>query len=118
MWDGSDDAALLFRVAEMARMTQEEDGAFPPIRVFLHAIKACSSATGQTIFEHNPTEDQWWVNGFDPKGQGTSYRDLEATTVMDFSNNPEFYGSFKAEWDGKNTQLRFDDSTKKVTLRW
>lgn len=44
--------------------------------------------------------------------------DLESTTVMNFSNNSEFYGSFKSEWDGKNTQLKFDDSTKKVTLKW
>jgi len=31
--------------------------------------------------------------------------DLESTTVMDFSNNSEFYGSFKSEWDGKTLNL-------------
>lgn len=61
--------------------------------------------------------EEGMASGFDPKGQGISYGDLEATTVIDFSGNPGMYESFHERY-GKNEEWVFDAQSKKATLTW
>lgn len=49
-----------------------------------------------TIFDYNPTERQWWVNGFNPNHQGVQAKELESITVIQFSDSKEDQDLFKA----------------------
>ena len=59
--------------------------------------------SGNVLFDYHPTEEQWWINGFDPSNQNAYAENLQLTVTIDFSNNPELYGGFKdaytdSEW--------------------
>lgn len=64
------------------------------------------------------TENQWWVTGFNPSGHNVSYKDIESTTTIDFSSNPEMYEAFRKKYEGDDSEWEFDPENKKATLTW
>ena len=73
-----------------------------------------------TIFDYNPTERQWWVNGFNPNHQGVQAKELESITVIQFSDSKEDQDLFKAlakTMEGKK-EWNIDEEKKTATLTW
>ena len=73
-----------------------------------------------TIFDYNPTERQWWVNGFNPNRQGVQAKELESITVIQFSDSKEDQDLFKAlakTMEGKK-EWNIDEEKKTATLTW
>ena len=73
-----------------------------------------------TIFDYNPTERQWWVNGFNTNHQGVQAKELESITVIQFSDSKEDQDLFKAlakTMEGKK-EWYIDEEKKTATLTW
>lgn len=81
-------------------------------------LKVTNKVTGQTYVDYKPTENQWWVTGFNPSGHNVSYKDIESTTTIDFSSNPEMYEAFRKKYEGDDSEWEFDPENKKATLTW
>ena len=78
------------------------------------------SKNNNTIFDYNPTERQWWVNGFNPNHQGVQAKELESITVIQFSDSKEDQDLFKAlakTMEGKK-EWYIDEEKKTATLTW
>lgn len=68
------------------------------------------------LYGYLPTEDTWWITGFDPSRQNVQAEDLQATVTIDFSDNLELYEGFKNTYNYDGSKWRF--SGKSATLRW
>ena len=75
------------------------------------------------IFSWRPTDDQWWITGFNPE-----YKDEEADAKnqvmigsVDFSGNENMYAKFKERYSDDidfNKFLVFDDTNKVIWICW
>ena len=54
----------------------------------------------KVLLDYHPSENQWWINGFDPSNPNAYAENLQLTVTIDFSNNPDIYAAFKETWDG------------------
>jgi hypothetical protein len=60
------------------------------------SLKLQEVHSGKVLFDYNPTEKQWWINGFDPSSQNAYYENLILTVTIDFTGQPlKFYESFR-----------------------
>lgn len=57
--------------------------------------------SGEVLFDYHPSENQWWINGFDPSNQNAFASNLQLTVTIDFSGNPDLYKAFKEVWEGQ-----------------
>lgn len=74
----------------------------------------------ETIFNYNPTERQWWVNGFSPENQGVQAKNLESTTKIQFSDSEkdqELFNALAETMEGKKEWI-IDREKKTATLTW
>ena len=74
----------------------------------------------ETIFNYNPTEKQWWVNGFSPENQGVQAKNLESTTKIQFSDSEkdqELFNALAETMEGKK-EWTIDREKKTATLTW
>ncbi len=71
------------------------------------SLKLQEIDSGKVLFDYHPSEDQWWINGFDPSNQNAYAKNLQLTVTIDFSSNPDIYAAFKETWDG--SAWKFDD---------
>ena len=46
------------------------------------------------VFTYSPTEEQWWITGFNPYIQNVNANDLTAIYTIDFSDFEDLYESF------------------------
>ena len=57
------------------------------------------SYNGEWIIDYFPSEDQWWITGFNPKYQNVSASNLLVTIGVGF-NSTGMYQAFKNTWGG------------------
>ncbi len=69
----------------------------------------------KVLFDYHPSENQWWINGFDPSNPNAYAENLQLTVTIDFSNNPDIYAAFKETWDG--SAWKFNDMQATYTWR-
>ncbi len=74
-----------------------------------------SDKKGNQIFSYNPSEEQWWITGFNPYKQGYMPGDLTATFDVTFDNKT-MYTDFYNTWHGKNIGWTFDSNNYKATF--
>jgi hypothetical protein len=80
-----------------------------------------SDKSGNEYFTYNPTQDQWWITGFDTSHQTVQAANLIAEYTVDFSGKPEMWEGFYNKWspnNDKNSPWRFDPASQTATLRW
>ena len=72
------------------------------------------------IFNYQPSDNQWWITGFDPQHQNVYAGDMTSITTIDFSAHPDLWEGFYAEFGNKKSRqgLYFDVNTKRVTITW
>ena len=69
--------------------------------------------SGEILFDYNPTENNWWITGFDPSHQNANASNLQSTITIDFSNNKDMGEAFKKSWG-----RIWDYNDNKATLVW
>jgi hypothetical protein len=75
--------------------------------------------SGNVYFDYRPSEDQWWVNGFDPSHQNAHHEDLTSITTIDFSSEPAMWDAFYRQYSReRKSDWTFDVVAHKATLRW
>jgi len=52
------------------------------------------SYNGDTIIYYRPSEDQWWITGFNPEFKDVKADELTATFTIDFSQKKDMYDAF------------------------
>ena len=73
---------------------------------------------GGNIFSYSPTDNQWWINGFNANKQNRQATDVVATVTIDFSNQQDLWESFEKKFnDGKHSEWEFYDDYK-ARLKW
>jgi hypothetical protein len=73
---------------------------------------------GGNIFSYSPTDNQWWINGFNANEQNLQATDVVATVTIDFSNQQDLWESFEKKFnDGKHSEWEFYDDYK-ARLKW
>ena len=85
-----------------------------------HAMKMELRLTykGYTIIDYKPSEEQWWITGFNPYYQKVKANQLKATFKLKF-NNPVMYDHFYSSTCKKrNTGTTYDCSAKSATIRF
>ena len=75
------------------------------------------------IFSWRPSDDQWWITGFNPeyKGEKADAKNQIMIGSVDFSGHGEMYDSFKIKYkyDQKfNRFIVYDDNNKTIWLCW
>ena len=65
------------------------------------------------MFKWEPTEDNWWITGFDQKAKNVKANDITAIYTVDFSKNKDMYSAFKNSINDEETRWTFD--SKKYT---
>ena len=81
-------------------------------------LKVTNKVTGQTYVNYKPTDNKWWVTGFNPDGHNVPPSALESTVTVDFSSNPGMYEAFREKYDGDSSGWKFDARNNKATLQW
>lgn len=66
------------------------------------SLKLQEIDSGKVLFDYHPSENQWWINGFDPSNQSAYAENLQLTVTIDFSSNPDIYRAFKEAMEAKN----------------
>ena len=79
------------------------------------SLKLQEIDSGKVLFDYHPSENQWWINGFDPSNPNAYAENLQLTVTIDFSNNPDIYAAFKETWDG--SAWKFNDMQATYTWR-
>ena len=79
------------------------------------SLKLQEIDSGKVLFDYHPSENQWWINGFDPSNQSAYVENLQLTVTIDFSSNPDIYAAFKETWNG--SAWKFDDMQASYTWR-
>ena len=72
---------------------------------------------GEFIIEYFPTENQWWITGFNPKYQNVSASDLTATIGVRFNNSGMYY-AFRNTYIGKDSRWTFYDYLNLAILQF
>jgi hypothetical protein len=80
-------------------------------------LKLIVASTGEQIYDYKPSENQWWITGFDPQHQNVGARDLTAIYTVDFSSHPELWEGFVEEYGKKGTVWEFDTGFR-ATYTW
>ena len=65
------------------------------------------SYNGECIIDYFPSEDQWWITGFNPKYQNVSASNLRVTIGVGF-NSTGMYQAFKNTWGGDSRWSFYD----------
>ena len=65
------------------------------------------SYNGEWIIDYFPSEDQWWITGFNPKYQNVSASNLRVTIGVGF-NSTGMYQAFKNTWGGDSRWSFYD----------
>jgi hypothetical protein len=77
-----------------------------------------SDKSGNEYFTYNPTQDQWWITGFDTSHQTVQAADLIAEYTVDFTDRPEMWEAFKRKDVAKGWAWELDDRTMIARLKW
>lgn len=70
-----------------------------------------------TIYDLKPSEDQWWINGFDPKTPYKKADDLVSTTTYYLADNPEMWNALYNKYSSYK-EWTFDSKNKTAVLTW
>lgn len=54
---------------------------------------------GGNIFSYSPTDNQWWINGFNANKQNRQATDVVATVTIDFSNQQDLWEGFEKKYN-------------------
>ena len=73
---------------------------------------------GGNIFSYSPTDNQWWINGFNANKQNRQATDVVATVTIDFSNQQDLWESFKKKYNVENHPEWTFSENYTATLRW
>ena len=73
-------------------------------------------SNGTTIFDYQPTENQWWVTGFNPSYQNVLACELTATYTIDFTGRTKMFENFKFSIDPSDKRWEFDTLNKLATF--
>lgn len=73
---------------------------------------------GGNIFSYSPTDNQWWINGFNANKQNRQATDVVATVTIDFSNQQDLWEGFEKKYNnGEYSEWTFSENYT-ATLRW
>lgn len=72
---------------------------------------------GNTIYDWQPQENNWWCTGFNPMYQNVRDSDLIVSGSINFTNYPKMYEAFKKLYDG-NEMLEFVPNSPIVKFKW
>jgi hypothetical protein len=50
--------------------------------------------SGKDVINYNPSENQWWITGFNPEYKDIAADELTATYTVDFSSKKGMYNAF------------------------
>ena len=79
------------------------------------SLKLQEIDSGKVLFDYHPSENQWWINGFDPSHQYANADNLELQVTIDFSMHEDLYNAFKEAWGEKG--WKFNDMQATYTWR-
>ena len=74
--------------------------------------------SGDVLFDYHPTENNWWITGFDPSHQNAQASNLQSTVSIDFSNNTDLYIGFYNAYGPRNSLSKWTFEGKVATLIW
>lgn len=92
--------------------------------------KQCNvSSSATSYFNWSPTEEQWWITGFNYRYQNPDAGKLVSLGSIDFSEHPDIYTQIKnARLVDENDDLTggqkllnysiFDDDNNRIWLMW
>lgn len=81
------------------------------------ALSLYDKNTGEKIFSYNPSDPQWWNNGFNPAYQDYKVDDLEVHVSIDFSEEPELWDGFYGKYEKKGSWC-FDEANSVAYYQW
>ena len=70
------------------------------------------------MFDYHPTENNWWITGFDPSSQNAQANNLQSTVTIDFSNNTELFNGFYNAYGPRNLLSNWTFDGKVAKLIW
>lgn len=70
---------------------------------------------GNQILSFSPSNNQWWITGFNPYYQDVQASNLIATYTVNFSGNKDMYDKFYSTWR-RDKRWTFDSKNYKATL--
>ena len=89
-----------------------------PERAMPMTLKLDYANGGGNIFSYSPTDNQWWINGFNANKQNRQATDVVATVTIDFSNQQDLWESFKKKYNVENHPEWTFSENYTATLRW
>jgi hypothetical protein len=69
------------------------------------------------VFSYEPTEDQWWITGFNPDVQFQCASNLTVTGTIEFADHQEMINPFMTEAKNQNVEVWYITETK-IGYRW
>lgn len=81
------------------------------------SIALYDKRTGEQIFSYDPSDAQWWITGFNPAYQDYYEGNLWVEGSIDFSQEPEMWEAFIAEYGGKKDWC-FDEENYTAYYAW
>ena len=89
-----------------------------PERAMPMTLKLDYANGGGNIFSYSPTDNQWWINGFNANKQNRQATDVVATVTIDFSNQQDLWEGFEKKYNnGEYSEWTFSENYT-ATLRW
>ena len=76
-----------------------------------------SGSQMESIFNWAPTEDQWWVTGFNPEFTNPDPYDMTMICSVEFENK-EIYEAFESVYRPDNEKIIFDYDYNMIWIRW
>lgn len=72
---------------------------------------------GNVIYDWQPSEDNWWCTGFNPKYQNKKVEELISVGTIDFSEHLDMWKAFKAKWKSSEN-WKFDEKNYIAKYTW
>ena len=76
-----------------------------------------SGSQMESIFNWAPTEDQWWVTGFNPEFTNPDPYDMTMICSVEFENK-EIYEAFESVYRPDNEKIIFDYDYNMIWIMW
>lgn len=71
----------------------------------------------KTIFNWAPTEEQWWITGFNPEFSNPNPQNMVMVCSIDFENE-EFYNAFVNYYEPDKETILFDEEFNTIWIMW
>lgn len=78
----------------------------------------CYEDNAENLFTWVPSEEQWWITGFNINYTKPDPNVMTIIGSVDFTENPDMYNEFKSTYETDNETIIFDNDKKTVWIIW